>query len=294
MFMILITVTSTFPIPHPRGGIVTSTTTLMYVLLSVQQPVLALLVAGSAYAIGHATSRGWVPWRTFFNGAQMGISVGLAALVFRLLGGSPQAPGVTSLLVPHALVSIVQHASNNFFVAFFFGKLRQTPWFRTWLIEFKDSLSSNLLTIPSAALLAILYVFVHPATLLLYLVSLPAQRWAIQLYLQQRQIYKRAIHSLVLAIDANFPQGAGHSRRVADLAAALAMKMGLPDPGVEAIEVGGLLHDVGVIGLDELFDSSMLFDSPAIEKIRQHVLIGAEMAREFPRRDGRQIGMEHH
>src|SRR2546427_12488724 len=100
MFMILITVTSTFPIPHPRGGIVTSTTTLMYVLLSVQQPVLALLVAGSAYAIGHAMSRGWVPWRTFFNGSQMGISVGLAALVFRLLGGSPQAPGVRRSCCP--------------------------------------------------------------------------------------------------------------------------------------------------------------------------------------------------
>ena len=294
LFVVLIAVTSMFPIPNPRAGYVTSTTTLMYVLLSVQQPISAVLVAGSAYAIGHATSRGWVPWRTFFNGAQMGISVGLAALVFRLLGGSPQAPGVTSLLVPLALASIVHQASNNFFVTFFFGKLRQTPWFRTWLIEFKDSLSSNLLTIPSAALLAILYVFVHPATLLLYLVSLPAQRWAIQLYLQQRQIYKRAIDSLVLAIDANFPQGAGHSRRVADLAAALAMKMRLPDPDVEAIELGGLLHDVGMIGLDELFDSAMLFDSPAIEKIRQHVLMGAEVAGELPRRDVSEIVMYHH
>src|SRR5256712_13327792 len=294
MFMILITVTSTFPIPHPRGGIVTSTTTLMYVLLSVQQPVLALLVAGSAYAIGHAMSRGWVPWRTCFNGSQMGISVGLASLAFRLVGGSPHAPGILSFLLPLTLASLVHQATNDFFVTFYFGRLRQTPWVQTWLLEFKDSLSSNLLTIPSAALLAILYVFVHPATLLLYLVSLPAQRWAIQLYLQQRQIYKRAIDSLVLAIDANFPQGAGHSRRVADLAAVLAMKMRLPDPDVEAIELGGLLHDVGMIGLDELFDSAMLFDSPAIEKIRQHVLMGAEVAGELPRRDVSEIVMYHH
>src|SRR3989475_1523451 len=294
LFMVLIAVTSMFPIPNPRAGYVTSTTTLMYVLLSVQEPISAVLVAGSAYAIGHATSRGWVPWRTFFNGAQMGISVGLAALVFRLLGGSPQAPGVTSFLLPLALASLVHQASNNFFVTSFFGRLRQTPWFRTWLMEFKDSLSSNLLTIPSAALLAILYVFVHPATLLLYLVSLPAQRWAIQLYLQQRQIYKQAIDSLVVAIDANFPQGAGHSRRVADLAAALARKIRLPDPDVEAIELGGLLHDVGMIGLDELFDSAMPLDSSAVEKIRQHVLMGAEVASELPRRDVSEIVMCHH
>ena len=294
MFMILITVTSTFPIPHPRGGIVTSTTTLMYVLLSVQQPVLALLVAGSAYAIGHAMSRGWVPWRTFFNGSQMGISVGLASLAFRLVGGSPHAPGILSFLLPLTLASLVHQATNDFFVTFYFGRLRQTPWLQTWLLEFKDSLSSNLLTIPSAALLAILYVFVHPATLLLYLVSLPAQRWAVQIYLQQRQIYNQAIDSLVLAIDASFPQGAGHSRRVADLASALARKMRLPDPDVEAIELGALLHDVGMIGLEEFFESATQHDSAAIERIQQHVLMGAEIAGELPRRDVSEIVMHHH
>jgi len=294
MFMMLITVTSTFPIPHPRGGYVTSTTTLMYVLLSVQEPVSALLVAGCGYAIGHATSRGWVPWRTFYNGAQMGISVGLASLTFRVLGGSPHTPGVLSFLLPFTLASLVHQTANNFFVTFLFGRLRQTPWFRTWLVEFKDSLSSNLLTIPSAALLAILYVFVHPATLLLYLVSLPAQRWAIQLYMQQREIYKQAIDSLVVAIDANFPQGAGHSRRVADLASAIAKKMRLSDPDVEAIELAGLLHDVGMIGLEDFFGSSMQVDSSGVERIKQHPMMGAEIADELPRRDVSEIVMYHH
>jgi len=294
MFMILITVTSTFPIPHPRGGYVTSTTTLMYVLLSVQEPVSALLVAGCGYAIGHATSRGWVPWRTFYNGAQMGISVGLAGLAFRVLGGSPHTPSVLSFLLPFTLASLVHQTANNFFVTFLFGRLRQTPWFRTWLVEFKDSLSSNLLTIPSAALLAILYVFVHPATLLLYLVSLPAQRWAIQLYMQQREIYKQAIDSLVLAIDANFPQGTGHSRRVADLASAIARKMRLSDPDVEAIELGGLLHDVGMIGLEEFFGSSVQVDSSTVERIKQHPMMGAGIAGELPQRDVSEIVMYHH
>src|SRR3989441_12240513 len=293
MFMVLITLTSMFPIPNPRGGYVTSATTLMYVLLSVHEPVSALLVAGSAYAIGHAMSRGWVPWRTFFNGAQMGISVGLAGLVLRLFGGSPLTPGV-SFLLPLILAALIFHASNNFFVTFFFGRLRQTRWFGTWLVEVKDILWSNLLIVPSAALLAILYVFVHPATLLLYLISLPAQRWASQLYLQQRRIYKQAIDSLVVAIDANFPQGAGHSRRVADLASALAMKMRLPDPDVEAVELGGLLHDVGMVGLDELFESTTVLDPSGIEKIRQHVLIGAEVAGELPRRDVSEIVMYHY
>src|SRR5437867_12508040 len=117
---------------------------------------------------------------------------------------------------------------------------------------------------------------------------------AVQLYLQQRQIYNQAIDSLVLAIDASFPLGAGHSRRVADLAASLAKKMRLPDPDVEAIELGALLHDVGMIGLEEFFESAMQHDSSAIERIQQHVLMGAEIAGELPRRDVSEIVMHHH
>src|SRR5207245_8257742 len=204
----------------------------------------------------------------------------------------PPAPGMLSCQLPLPLDSRVHQATNVFFVTCYFGRLRQTPWLQTWLLEFKDSLSSNLLTIPSAALLAILYVFVHPATLLLYLVSLPAQRWTVQLYLQQRQIYNQAIDSLVLAIDASFPQGAGHSRRVADLASALARKMRLPDPDVEAIELGALLHDVGMIGLEEFIESATQHDSAAIERIQQHVLMGAENAGEVPRRDVSEIAKD--
>lgn len=294
MFMALIVVASMFPIPNPRGGYVTSTTTLMYVLLSVHEPGSALLVAGCGYAIGHAISRGWVPWRTLFNGAQMGISVGLAGSVFRLVGGSPNTPGLVPFLIPFALASLVHQASNNFFVTSFFGRLRRTPWIRTWLIEIKDFLWSNLLTVPTAALLAILYVFVHPATLFLYLVSLPAQRWAAQLYLQQRRIYSQAIDSLVVAIDANFPQGAGHSRRVADMASLVARRMRLPDPDVEAIELGGLLHDVGMIGLDDLLESEAMMNPALIERARQHVTIGAEVASELPRRDVSEVVLHHH
>src|SRR2546428_13039630 len=57
MFAVLITVASMFPVPNPRGGYITSTPTLMYVLLSVQTPGAALLVAGSAYSGGHAIFR---------------------------------------------------------------------------------------------------------------------------------------------------------------------------------------------------------------------------------------------
>src|SRR5574337_704899 len=61
MFATLITLASMYPIPNPRGGILTSTGTLFYVLFSVHNPETVLLVAGTGFGLGQAISRGWVP-----------------------------------------------------------------------------------------------------------------------------------------------------------------------------------------------------------------------------------------
>jgi len=222
----------------------------------------------------------------------MGISVALASLVFRALGGSLSAPSVAMFLLPFTLASLVHQLSNNLFVSTFYSRLRGTSLIVTWLTDIRDSLWSNLLSVPAAALLSILYVSVHPATLLLYLATWPAQRWATELYLQQRRIYDQAVNSLVLALDANFPQGAGHSRRVADLSSAMARRMKLPDTEVEEIELGALLHDVGMIGLGDVNEPHS--SQSALEIVQQHVVIGSEVVRDFPRPDVGKIVLCHH
>jgi hypothetical protein len=291
MFTMLITLAAMFPIPHPRGGVITPTGTLFYVLLCVYNPETVLLVSGVGFGVGGAISRGWVPWRAIFGGAQMGLSAALASMVFRWSGGALEHPGVLTLLVPLTVASLVHQASNNLFISWYFGWLRRTPFLTSWIVEVKDYLWGNLLTVPTAALLAILYITVHPLTLLLYLASLPAQRWAIQLYLQHRRLFGQAINSLVLAVDANFPQGRGHSRRVADIAVLTARGLGLADSVVDGIEIGALVHDVGMIGLEELVESN---DATNSAKLMEHVRVGAEVAREIPRRDVSDIVLYHH
>ncbi len=291
MFAALISFAAMYPIPNPRGGYLISTPVLFYVLFCVHNPQTALLVSSIGSSLGGIISRGWVPWRMLFNGAQWGLSVGLAAAVFHLSGGSLENPSVLNFLIPLTLAAFVLQVSNNLFVSWFLSWLRKTPFWGRWLGEGKDYLWSNFLTIPTAALLAILFVSVHPLTLLLALVSLPAQRWAIELYLQHQRIFGQAIDSLVVAIDANFPQGKGHSRRVADLSLAIARQLGLADSVVDGIELGALVHDVGMIGLEELVESS---NKDAAARILEHVRIGAEVAREIPRRDVSEIVLYHH
>jgi len=292
LFLFLIALASMFPIPDPRGSFITAAGILFYVLISLHGPGAGLIVAGPGYAVGAAVSRKWVPWRTLFNGAQMGLSVAAAGLAFRLSGGDLTSPNTRTLLLPLTVSVLIFQLVNNLLVALYFNRLRGFPLLSTWFSDVRDLLVSNILSIPTTALLVILYAAIGPLVLLAYLFSLPLQRRAHMLYFQQKRIYDQAINALVLAIDANFPQGKGHSRRVASAAAAVAREMNLPGSLVETIELAALLHDVGLIGIDLAVGAEN--QSKLGERFQEHVRLGAELVRELPRKGIASIILSHH
>lgn len=292
LFSMMIALAAMFPIPHARGGYITTAGILQYALIARHEPGAALIVVWFSFTIGSAISRGWVPWKIVSTGARLAISVVLASLVFRLLGGNALDYTVGSLIVPLIVAVLVQQASNNLLVAFYFSQLRRTPLIATWAQDMKDLTFSNLLSVPTAALLVILSSRISPLVLLMYLVALPLQRRVHQLLSQKTRIYAQAIDSLVLAIDANFPQGRGHSRRVADLAVAISREMRLSDSTTDSIELAALIHDVGLIGLDEV-GLDTLTDQDMV-RLRKHPDIGAAMMRELPNRSVVQIVRHHH
>lgn len=59
------------------------------------------------------------------------------------------------------------------------------------------------------------------------------------------------LFTLASALEAKDFYTRGHSERVAALAARIGSDMGLPAHGIEAIKKGGLLHDIGKIGVKE-------------------------------------------
>jgi HD-GYP domain-containing protein (c-di-GMP phosphodiesterase class II) len=294
LFLVLVSLASMFPIPDPRGGYITAASVLFYVLIMVHGPWPSLFVAASAYAVGAAVSRTWLPWRTVFNGAQMGISVWLAGIAFYFAGGSIQQLEIRTAIVPLALAILTHQVANNFFVSSYFSRLRRTPLLTAWISDIRSLILSNMLSIPIAVLLGYVYVTVHPLTLLLYLFSLPFQRRAHQLQIRQKQIFDQAIDSLVLAIDTGFPQGAGHSRLVANTSTAIGRHLGLTDTQVDNVELGALLHDVGLLGLDEFLGKQGLRTDEVAEKLKEHVAIGAEISRELPQREIAEIVLYHH
>jgi HD-GYP domain-containing protein (c-di-GMP phosphodiesterase class II) len=72
-----------------------------------------------------------------------------------------------------------------------------------------------------------------------------------RLYEDMRGLFISTVTSLANAIDAKSPWTKGHSERVMGISAGIAMEMGLDEAVTERVRLGGLLHDIGKIGIIE-------------------------------------------
>ena len=75
------------------------------------------------------------------------------------------------------------------------------------------------------------------------------------LYLGQlKRSYRDTIRALAKAVDARDPYTVGHNWRVSRLAVAVASSLGWSVDEVGTAELGGILHDIGKIGIpDSIF-----------------------------------------
>jgi putative nucleotidyltransferase with HDIG domain len=92
---------------------------------------------------------------------------------------------------------------------------------------------------------------------------------------QLEQQHIATIGALASAIDARDPYTAGHSVRVGDLSAELGSGMGMSRPAVHNLRVGGLLHDIGKIGVrDTILLKPGALTPDERKLIEQHPTIG--------------------
>jgi putative nucleotidyltransferase with HDIG domain len=84
--------------------------------------------------------------------------------------------------------------------------------------------------------------------------------------------------TLATIIDLRDPYTLGHSKRVAEYAVLIAKEMGLSKEQIELVRKGGLLHDIGKLGIPEtiLFKPGKL-TVEEYEAIKQHTTHGAEI-----------------
>jgi putative nucleotidyltransferase with HDIG domain len=88
------------------------------------------------------------------------------------------------------------------------------------------------------------------------------------------------VRSLAGAIDAKDTYTCGHNGRVAALAVQVGREMGCDARTLVALQYGGLLHDIGKIGIPEpVLRKSVPLTEGEMELMRAHPAIGAEIVR---------------
>lgn len=90
-------------------------------------------------------------------------------------------------------------------------------------------------------------------------------------YQQMRTLFISTVTSLANAIDAKSPWTKGHSERVMQVSATIARELGLSEEEVEKVRLGGLLHDIGKIGIIEaLLEKPELLSEDEFPPMRLH------------------------
>jgi len=95
------------------------------------------------------------------------------------------------------------------------------------------------------------------------------------LYQKQSELFSGLVQSITHAIDAKDHYTSGHVNRVAKLSVALAKQMGLDKESLETVYLGGLLHDVGKIGLDDsILNKPGQLTVEEYDQVKQHPEFG--------------------
>jgi hypothetical protein len=196
-------------------------------------------------------SRGGVPWYgTANNHAAVLIPSVLASVVYAAIAGTGFQPNLVSLIAV-LVAGGVHYAVNNMLTAGVVAIRENRPWSAVLLSNIRQFGFSMGGLVPISWLMASMYVVAGPIGILPFAVPLVATRSGYKKIVEIRDMFTETVRSLASAVDAKDPYTAGHSQRVQLIAKDLGAELRVSEAELEALEWGGLLHDIGKIGIPD-------------------------------------------
>jgi len=278
----LVLVAQAFPVVLPRGLVASVAITPLLAASVLGGPAAAAVVA----AVG-ATElrelRGTVPWYgSLYNHAVSVIPAVIAGFAYQWLAGSVFQPTVVSLLaflVAGAAFYIVNAAlTGAVFVVRDRRAIRDVAHG-----EVGQGAVSVLGMVPLAWLMSLAWTVAWWSTLL-FALPLLTTRSAYQRIVEIREMFTQTLDALSGAIDKRDPYTAHHSKNVQRIAVDIGAEMRCTEAELEALEWGGLLHDVGKIGIsDAVLLKPGKLDRDERALMNKHPVFGAEIIKPVTR-----------
>jgi putative nucleotidyltransferase with HDIG domain len=275
---LLTLVSAALPVQMPRGTQQAVSMAPMLAATFLGGPA----VGGWVAAIGTTELRelrGTVPWYgTLANHASAvtpAIGAGIAYEAVLSVGGrSPESVSFfIAAMVGGAVYYALNEAITSSFVALRTGRSIPIVFVDGW----RSSAVNNLALVPLAWLMALVYELTWWATLL-FAVPLYITRIGYQRFTEMRLMFTQTIGALAEAVDKRDPFTALHSLNVKNISVEIGRSMRLGDADLEALEWGGLLHDVGKIGVPD----AVLLKAERLNKdermvMNSHPVLGAQI-----------------
>ncbi len=212
--------------------------------------------------------RGGVPWYgTAFNHAAVLLPAVSASVTYSLLTTGTFTPDLRSL-VAVLVAGGIHYAFNNALTAGALSILEGRPWRAVLFSNVRQFGFSLGGLVPISWLMASMYVVAGPIGVIPFAVPLIATRTGYKKIVEIRDMFTQTVRSLAGAVDAKDPFTAGHSERVQLIAKDLGAELRCSESELEALEWGGLLHDIGKIGIPD----AILLKSGALTKEERMVM----------------------
>jgi putative nucleotidyltransferase with HDIG domain len=239
---------SALPVRMPGGMLVTVSIAPVMAAASLGGPA----AAGWVALLGTTEVRelrGRIPWYgTLANHAGIVLPATLGALVISLVAGDSQDLRLSFLGTVAG--SVVNFLANVLLVSTLLS-LRTGDPVRTLVFRDSRGFWANLLALaPLAWLMAEAFTQAAWAALL-FALPLYTTRLAYQKFVEMREMFTQTIGALAEAVDKRDPYTSKHSVRVKAISVDIGREMRVNESELEALEWGGLLHDVGKIGVPD-------------------------------------------
>jgi len=154
----------------------------------------------------------------------------------------------------------------------------QTPLSRVWSLSVSNILTGLFALVPLGWLMGEISVKVGLWAAAMFMVPLYLARFAFSKYAETRELFFGTVQALSQAIDAKDGFTRGHADRVSRIAGAIAREVGMAERLIEQIELAGLLHDIGKIGVeDRILMKPQRLEQDEQELMRRHPIYGASI-----------------
>lgn len=216
-----------------------------------------------------------------FNAAQTILSSASAYYFFLFIGGNSDKFDFFVLLIPLTFIVI-----NTLLVAWILALTNNQSLWITWLSLNKNTVQySTILGIGGLAFAGLLisYGWLGFIIVIITMVCLRQVLFQASYNLRTMKIrFMQTIRVLMTALEYRDPYTHGHSSRVAVWCRKIAVEMGIEPDEVEQIHLGGLMHDVGKVGVpDFILKKPGKLSKEEYEQIKAHTIIGENILLEM-------------